>query len=320
MSAISNAVAWAVNIANDNSHGYDQTKRWGPDYDCSSLIISAWENSGVPVKSSGATYTGNMYNIFSKLGFKDVTSSVNLQTGSGLQAGDILLNHQHHTAMSIGNVQIVQASINEIGKVTGGVTGDQTGREIYVRSYYLYSKGWNAVLRYAGSNTEVIPVAKNYLSKGDKGEDVKEMQSLLISAGYSCGQAGADGEFGDDTEKALLKFQTDYSLEVDAKYGPISKSKLSEVANATEMVYARNKVYTLQEEMMVRTGPGTSYRAKKHSELTVDGQKHDIDQDGALDKGTRITCLGYQNVGNDTWVLTPSGWIAGYYNKKLYIA
>jgi hypothetical protein len=40
---ILSAINWAVAIANDDSHGYDQTNRWGPDYDCSSLVIQAYE-------------------------------------------------------------------------------------------------------------------------------------------------------------------------------------------------------------------------------------------------------------------------------------
>ena len=65
MTKTESAVQWAINIANDNRHGYSQANRWGnPDYDCSSLVISAWQQAGVPVKSNGATYTGNMYNVF----------------------------------------------------------------------------------------------------------------------------------------------------------------------------------------------------------------------------------------------------------------
>lgn len=151
MSKIENAVNWAIRIAQDNSHGYDQANRWGPNYDCSSLLISAWEQAGVPVKSKGATYTGNMYSVFTSCGFKDVSSSVNISNGSGIQRGDVLLNHADHTAMSTGNGQIVQASINEFGGVTGGQSGDQTGAEIQVRSYYNYP--WNCVLRYPEANT-----------------------------------------------------------------------------------------------------------------------------------------------------------------------
>lgn len=145
---IEDAVEWAIGIANDDSHGYDQTNRWGPDYDCSSLVIQAWQNAGIPVKTQGASYTGNMYDAFIACGFIDVTSQVDLSSGSGVIRGDVLLNIVNHTAMSIGNGQIVQASINENGETTGGQTGDQTGREIYTRSYYNYP--WDKVLRYPG--------------------------------------------------------------------------------------------------------------------------------------------------------------------------
>lgn len=142
------AVRWAISIANDNSHGYDQGSRWGnPDYDCSSLVISAFEQAGIPLKSAGATYTGNMYDTALSIGFSDVTGSTNLGTGDGMRRGDILLNHANHTAMYIGDGQIVQASSNENGGITGGQAGDQTGSEIAVRSYYNYP--WDSILRYS---------------------------------------------------------------------------------------------------------------------------------------------------------------------------
>ena len=75
---IESAVNWAVKIANDNSHGYDQNSRWGPNYDCSSLVISAFEQAGCKVKSGGATYTGNMKPVFLRYGFFDVTSKIAL--------------------------------------------------------------------------------------------------------------------------------------------------------------------------------------------------------------------------------------------------
>lgn len=144
---IDSAVKWATNIASDNSHGYDQINRWGPDYDCSSLVISAYEQAGVKVKSNGATYTGNMYGVFKKCGFNDVTKSVNLSNGAGLKKGDVLLNVNHHTAMMISSTKLVQASINENGKIIGGRSGDQTGREIRIGNYYSYN--WDYVLRYS---------------------------------------------------------------------------------------------------------------------------------------------------------------------------
>lgn len=76
------AALWAVGIANDDIHGYDQIYRWGvenkpSDFDCSSLVISAFEKQGVPVKEKGATYTGNMKEAFKKCGFVEVSDMIN---------------------------------------------------------------------------------------------------------------------------------------------------------------------------------------------------------------------------------------------------
>lgn len=147
--AIKQMETWAA----DNSHGYDQIYRWGEkgDYDCSSAVIGAWQAAGVPVKTKGATYTGDMKAVFLSCGFADVTSKVNRSTGSGLQRGDVLLNETHHVAMYCGNGKEVEASINEKGTATGGQPGDQTGKEFLVRSYRNYP--WDCVLRYQESNS-----------------------------------------------------------------------------------------------------------------------------------------------------------------------
>lgn len=148
MGIVSTAVGFAMATANDPKSGYDQSSRWGPDYDCSSLVITAFKKAGVPLT---CTYTGNMFSDMISHGFKNVTHLINLATGAGLIAGDVLLNVVHHTAMCIGNGQLVQASQNEFGGVTGGRTGDQTGGEINIRSYYNFP--WNYVLRYEESGS-----------------------------------------------------------------------------------------------------------------------------------------------------------------------
>ena len=68
-SKIEAATTWMENLAADNSHGY-AWGGWGPqDYDCGHAIITAWEQAGVPVKSSGgASYTGDMRRAFLNCG------------------------------------------------------------------------------------------------------------------------------------------------------------------------------------------------------------------------------------------------------------
>lgn len=228
--AISQMEAWAA----DSSHGYDQASRWGPDYDCSSAVISAWELAGVPVKTNGATYTGNMRGVFLRTGFTDVTSSINLATGSGLKRGDVLLNVRNHTAMYCGNGMEVEASINEKGTITGGQSGDQTGREFLKRSYRNYP--WDCVLRYTGTNsagnngsthkTTNAIVTLPMLRQGDKNPTVKAVQQLLIAKGFSCGEHADDGEFGSATGEAVEAFQRANGLTADRVVGPATYKKL----------------------------------------------------------------------------------------------
>lgn len=234
MSKTENAISQMEKWAADNSHGYDQANRWGPDYDCSSAVISAWELAGVPVKAKGATYTGNMRGVFLRCGFEDITSKVNLSTGSGLKRGDVLLNVVHHTAMYCGDGKEVEASINERGTTTGGMTGDQTGGEFKVRSYRNYP--WDCVLRYSEEGEDSNVPAKTegggckvdlpILRRGSKGNSVRALQLLLTGNGCSVGKYGVDGDFGGDTAAAVMRYQSKKGLTVDGIAGPATWSAL----------------------------------------------------------------------------------------------
>lgn len=181
------AAQWAVSVANDDSHGYDQGSRWGPDYDCSSLVISAYKVAGLPLQS---TYTGNMRSDFFNNGFA-VASGVNLATGSGLLPGDVLLNEKSHTALYIGNGQIVHARGNENGGVTGGQPGDQTGLEICVQAYFNFP--WDYVLRYVRKEDSSTPPADSAQDDGDyytvkTGDSLWEIAERLLGNGTRYGE------------------------------------------------------------------------------------------------------------------------------------
>lgn len=71
------------------------------------------------------------------------------------------------------------------------------------------------------SCSSTTPVAgRPLLRKGDTGSCVKLLQSLLIAKGYSVGSAGADGDFGTNTDHAVRRFQHDYlALAIDGQVG-----------------------------------------------------------------------------------------------------
>lgn len=137
MGKIETFVSIMENLCNDNSHGYSQVNRWGPDYDCSSAIITALRQAGFDTGS--ASYTGNMSSELCARGWTRLPAS------SAKQRGDILLNDTDHTAVYCGNNLLAEFSIAETGGVTGQA-GDQTGQEAYIHSYYDFP--WNCILRY----------------------------------------------------------------------------------------------------------------------------------------------------------------------------
>lgn len=193
---IERAISWALKIASDDSHGYDQNSRWGtPDYDCSSFVISAFEQAGIKLKSAGATYTGDMRGAALKTGFSDVTKSVNLSSGGGLKRGDILLDAGRHVALYLGDGQLVHASINENGGITGGQPGDQTGREITTRGYYNHP--WSSILRYTGKSD-------NKFANGIGKINLSDIIKGFAKGGISKNELGVVNDQPGNTYKELI--------------------------------------------------------------------------------------------------------------------
>lgn len=70
----------------------------------------------------------------------------------------------------------------------------------------------------SGSSSNVIvdnTFGSRTLQKGNKGNDVVELQKILMQQGYSLSKYGADGDFGTETEEAVKEFQLRNSLTVN---------------------------------------------------------------------------------------------------------
>lgn len=154
---INDAVNFAVSIANDNIHGYSQAVRSlyntisPTSFDCSSLVCTAYYyafiKNGLVSQANylkaNCSYTGNMEKMIN-CGFEVVAIN---QTGhSQMKKGDIELNIKYHTAMAIDGDNIVHARSSE----GTNNTIDDSGNEIRVQPWYLYSKGWDQRLRFTG--------------------------------------------------------------------------------------------------------------------------------------------------------------------------
>lgn len=214
MSNIEKAVSFMIDIAKDDSHGYDQIHRTGgTDYDCSSLVGTALNQAGFNVKKSSTTRTLRAQLL--ACGFKTVS------VGGARKRGDIFLKEGHHVVMCTGANNIVHASINEKGKTTGGKPGDQTGKEICVRSFYNYKGGWDYHFRFSDA-ISTQPTTKP--STTPKNDLVALGQQHTIN--YTGHNIGVDGMYGPQTRANIVRcFQVamnhDYGsrLKVDGACG-----------------------------------------------------------------------------------------------------
>ena len=81
----------------------------------------------------------------------------------------------------------------------------------------------------SGADTETPLEIARTLRKGMSGDDVRELQSMLIELDYDLGRWGADGDFGSATEKAVKAYQKNNRLAVDGIAGPLTIGALLDV-------------------------------------------------------------------------------------------
>lgn len=110
-----------------------------------------------------------------------------------------------HTGMHIGGGVIIHCS----GVVKKGMSTDRGW------THYAIPKGLGGSVPMPATDS-----TKPTLRKGSRGEYVTLAQSILIQRGYSCGSAGADGIYGNDTQYAVKKYQLDNGLQMDGIIGP----------------------------------------------------------------------------------------------------
>ena len=72
-----------------------------------------------------------------------------------------------------------------------------------------------------------VAAGKKEIAKNAKGPEVGKMQEALQTAGYKLPRYGADGKFGDETVKALKKFQTDHCLKDTGRLDKQTMEQLS---------------------------------------------------------------------------------------------
>lgn len=113
------------------------------------------------------------------------------------------------------------------GNTSGGYGVESNGDGVYIKRYNISTQyipgfgrpNWGVVSSNGGNGEGSVTVSYPTIKLDSKGSNVKKAQQLLIAKGYSCGAAGADGDFGAATYNAVKKFQAANGLEVDGIVG-----------------------------------------------------------------------------------------------------
>lgn len=221
-------------LCNCAEHGYSQPGRHGTsghcnvqtdagvvkvtkgDRDCSSAVCEAWELALVGSPYDGLitryNWTGGMREMFVGSGlfsWQSVTANA--------ARGDIYLDEENHTAMSLGGGKIGHFTGSETGGIDGE-PGDQTGRESRIQDYYRGS--WDGVLHYNGKAD--VGSASIPTGSGAPSGDVSELAARVIAGEFGNGDArkAALGDRYDEVQaevnRILLGGSSGGSYDVDA--------------------------------------------------------------------------------------------------------
>ena len=171
-----------------------------------------------PTKSTGAgcSYSASFYRAHNAFYRQP-------QVGDQVFFGDY--GNEGHTGIVVAVSGNIITTVE--GNTSGGYGVESNGDGVYIKKYntstqYIPGFGrpnWEVVSSNVGNEEVTDTVNYPIIKLGSKGSDVKKAQQLLIAKGYSCGTAGADGDFGAGTYNAVKKFQADNGLEADGIVG-----------------------------------------------------------------------------------------------------
>lgn len=225
-------------ICDDNDVGYDQHQRTSlynllkqngfdiytinkkTETDCSALVRVCAKYAGIDLPDFNTSSEPKA--LLESGQFKELTGSKYTSQSAYLGAGDVLCTSKKgHTVIVLNNGS-----------------------------------------KYEGSTLQPMDeyaLFKRELSKNDKGDDVAELQRILIGFGYDLGtygqnKDGVDGEYGTLTVKAVRNFQSKYGLEADGICGRLTQKKIAEL-QTPESVF---KIRVTGNLVNVRNAPNTS--------------------------------------------------------------
>ena len=144
-----------------------------------------------------------------------------LLPGTAVFVYDERRDNYKHIGLYIGGSKVIEASSTDSGVIFSNITATKWTH-------------WGELK--AVNYEETTPIGAGWrptIRRGNKGDYVKEAQTMLYNLGYNLGSYGIDGDFGKATESAVKEFQRDHKLNQDGVIGPLTWDALQK---ATESI------------------------------------------------------------------------------------
>lgn len=137
------------------------------------------------------------------------------------------------------------------------------------------------------------------------------------SVAEKIGKSGyaTDKDYGNKILNLMVKYKL-YEIDNEA----LGMPSIAPTAPTTTIKYKVGVTYKTTANLYVRCD--ANGEKKLLSELSANAKKNAYDDGtghGILRKGTQVTCKAIKEVGNQTWMQIPSGWICAIDNKQIYI-
>lgn len=154
----------------------------------------------------------------------------NFYSYTGTSKSEVYGSNPTSTVMTTGaTIRTVQQWLNKtynLSLATDGIYGDQTRRALIKGLQYVLNAKFSAKLTVDGVFGKATKAAIKPCTKGTRGAYPSILQAFLICLGYDT--CGFDGDFGGNTEAAVMAFQIANYLTPDGIAGKDTFSKLAE--------------------------------------------------------------------------------------------
>ena len=207
--------------AAQNSATRPQTVSYGQQWvgrkvaDCSGLFVWAFKQLGASIYHGSNTIWNKYCSKQGKLSKGQRCDGIAIRPGTAV----FLLNEtgRHHIGLYIGGGLCIEAKGTKWGVVASQTTHWDEWGELKEVDYSMMPE-------------DLIPMIKPTLRRGDRGDEVRDLQTMLDRCGYVI---AIDGAFGSKTEAAVKGFQRSAGLIVDGVVGPKTWEELETAVGET---------------------------------------------------------------------------------------